>query len=261
MGADQGARKRFTLILIKPSHYDDDGYVIQWLRSAIPSNTLAVINGLALDCRERRVLGDDVEIVIKALDETNTHIRPGRIARELGKEPGMVALIGVQSNQFPRAMDLARPLRAAGVQVCIGGFHVSGCLAMLPEKPDSLKQALDLGISLFAGEAEGRFDEVLRDAYARALKPIYNYMSDLPHLEGATLPILPAKRVGRTIGMFSSFDAGRGCPFLCSFCTIINVQGRKSRYRTADDIEAVVRANHAQGIRYFLMTDDNLARN
>ena len=88
MGADQRARKRFTLILIKPSHYDDDGYVIQWLRSAIPSNTLAVINGLALDCQERRVLGDDVDIVIKALDETNTHIRPGRIARELGQGTG-----------------------------------------------------------------------------------------------------------------------------------------------------------------------------
>ena len=61
--------------------------------------------------------------------------------------------------------------------------------------------------------------------------------------------------------MISSFDAGRGCPFLCSFCTIINVQGRKSRYRTADDIERIVRANHANGVRYFFITDDNLARN
>jgi len=43
------ASKRFSLVLIKPSHYDDDGYVIQWFRSAIPSNTLAVLNGLALD--------------------------------------------------------------------------------------------------------------------------------------------------------------------------------------------------------------------
>ena len=83
MGTDQRARKRFTLILIKPSHYDDDGYVIQWLRSAIPSNTLAVMNGLALDCKERRVLGDDVDIDIKAYDETNTRIRPDRIARQL----------------------------------------------------------------------------------------------------------------------------------------------------------------------------------
>ena len=84
MMAAKRARKRFSLVLIKPSHYDDDGYVIQWLRSAIPSNTLAVLYGLALDCKERRVLGDDVEIVISAFDECNTHIRPERIARQVG---------------------------------------------------------------------------------------------------------------------------------------------------------------------------------
>jgi radical SAM superfamily enzyme YgiQ (UPF0313 family) len=261
MGADQRARQRFTLILIKPSHYDDDGYVIQWLRSAIPSNTLAVINGLALDCQERRVLGDDVDIVIKALDETNTHIRPDRIARELGKEPGLVALIGVQSNQFPRAMDIARPLRAAGVQVCIGGFHVSGCLSMLPEITPELKDAMDLGISLFAGEAEGRFEDVLKDAWRRELKPLYNFMDDLPSLDGVPMPILPATRVKRTGGKITTFDAGRGCPFLCSFCTIINVQGRKSRRRSVDDIECIIRRNLAQGINRFFITDDNFARN
>ena len=77
------------------------------------------------------------------------------------------ALVGVQTNQFPRAVDIARPLRAAGVPVCIGGFHVSGCLAMLPDMPADLRAALDLGITLFAGEAEGRLDDLLRDAYAR----------------------------------------------------------------------------------------------
>ena len=74
-------------------------------------------------------------------------------------------------------------------------------------------------------------------------------------------PPLPPERVGRTLGMISSFDAGRGCPFLCSFCTIINVQGRKSRYRTADDIEALVRSTTPTACRYFFITDDNLARN
>jgi hypothetical protein len=261
--AKLAGRRRFLLFLIKPSHYDDDGYVIQWVRSAIPSNSLACLYGLAFGAAQRRVLGGDVDIEIVPIDETNARVRPHRIIRQIEKAggSGLVGMVGVQSNQFPRAMDITRPLRAAGIPVCIGGFHVSGCLAMLPETPASLKEALDLGVSLFAGEAEGRFDEVLRDAYAGALKPIYNFMSDLPNLEGAPLPMLPAERVGRTIGMFSSFDAGRGCPFLCSFCTIINVQGRKSRYRSADDIEALVRANHAQGVRYFLITDDNLARN
>src|SRR5277367_6573484 len=253
--------KRFSLVLIKPSHYDDDGYVIQWLRSAIPSNTLAVMNGLALDCQERRVLGDDVDIEISAYDETNTRVRTDRIARELSGGRGMVALVGVQSNQYPRAMDIARKLRESGVQVCIGGFHVSGCLSMLPEPTAELKEAMALGISLFAGEAEGRFEIVLRDAYNGTLKPLYNYMDDLPGLEGATIPILPATRIKRTGGSLTSFDAGRGCPFLCSFCTIINVQGRKSRYRTADDIEALVRVNVANGVRYFFITDDNFARN
>lgn len=261
MATAAGARRRFSLILIKPSHYDDDGYVIQWLRSAIPSNTLAVIHGLALDCQQRRVLGDDVEIVIKALDETNTRIKPRTIARQLRNEAGMVALIGVQSNQFPRAMDIARPLRAAGVPVCIGGFHVSGCLAMLPELPPELKEAIDLGVSLFAGEAEGRFEEVLVGASRGQLRPLYNYMADLPSLEGVPAPILPATRIKRTGGKITTFDAGRGCPFLCSFCTIINVQGRKSRRRPVDDIEAIIRRNLAQGINRFFITDDNFARN
>ena len=253
--------KRFSVVLIKPSHYDDDGYLIQWFRSAIPSNTLAVMNGLALECRDRRVLGDDVEIEVSAFDETNTRVRPERIARGLSGGRGMVALVGVQSNQYPRAMDLARKFRALGVTVALGGFHVSGVLSMLPGITPELQEAMDLGVSLFAGEAEGRFDTVLRDAYRGALQPIYNYMEDLPSLAGATMPILPATRVKRTAGRLTSFDAGRGCPFLCSFCTIINVQGRKSRRRSADDVERIIRTNLAQGINRFFITDDNFARN
>lgn len=182
--------------MLKPSHYDDDGYVIQWVRSAIPSNTPAVMNGLALDCKERRVLGEDVEIEISTFDETNTRIRVNRIVRQIRAAGGrgLVGMVGVQSNQFPRAMDIARRLRAAGVQVCIGGFHVSGCLAMLPDITPELKEAMDLGISLFAGEAEGRFEKVLRDAWNGALEPLYNHMEDLPALDGAVLPILRWRR-------------------------------------------------------------------
>ena len=52
----------FHFVMIKPTHYDDDGYPIQWLRLAIPSNTLACLNGLAEDAHRRNVLGPDVEI-------------------------------------------------------------------------------------------------------------------------------------------------------------------------------------------------------
>ena len=253
----------FHFIMIKPSHYDDDGYVIQWFKSSIPANTLATLYGLALDCANRQVLGDDVSIELTAYDETNTRIKPQKIIKKIQRAGGhgLVGLVGVQSNQFPRAMDIARPLRAAGIQVCIGGFHVSGCLAMLPEKPADIQEALDLGITLFAGELEGRLDALLQAAYQDRMQPLYNYMDDLPALEGAAIPYLPAKLIKRTASTRTSFDAGRGCPFLCSFCTIINVQGRKSRYRQAADVEHIIRTNAAQGINNFFITDDNLARN
>ncbi|HKN30530.1 MAG TPA: radical SAM protein [Roseiarcus sp.] len=86
-------------------------------------------------------------------------------------------------------------------------------------------------------------------------------MDDLPTLQEQTIPYLPRRLVSRYDGVLSSFDAGRGCPFQCSFCTIINVQGRKSRYRSADGIERIVRENAAQKISRFFITDDNFARN
>ncbi|HEX8151762.1 MAG TPA: radical SAM protein, partial [Thermoanaerobaculia bacterium] len=67
------AAKRFCLVLVKPSHYDDDGYVIQWFRSAIPSNSLAALYGLARDCAARKVLGE-LELDIEPIDETNTRV-------------------------------------------------------------------------------------------------------------------------------------------------------------------------------------------
>jgi radical SAM superfamily enzyme YgiQ (UPF0313 family) len=254
--------RTFKVVLIKPSHYDDDGYVIQWRRSIVPSNSLACLYGVMATCAEKRVLGDDVDLDIDACDETNTVVDVRRIARSIrAAAGGFVGLVGVQSNQFPRALDLTRQFRAAGIPVVIGGFHVSGCLAMLPEMPADLREALDLGASLFAGEAEGRIEQVVRDAFAGTLKPIYNQLNELPQLDGAELPILPKQVVSRVMTDFTSFDAGRGCPFQCSFCTIINVQGRKSRFRTADDVERILRENAAQGITNFFVTDDNFARN
>ncbi len=254
--------RRFVVELIKPSHYDDDGYVIQWWKSWIPSNSLACLYGIATDIAARKALGPDVSVDIRAYDECHTVIPIRRIIRRIkAAETGLVCLVGVQSNQFPRAMDLAARFRAAGIAVAVGGFHVSGCLAMLPRLPADLERARQMGVTLFAGEAEGRLEGLFADALAGRMRSIYNYMDDLPALQQQVTPFLPigiVRRYGETIG---AFDAGRGCPFQCSFCTIINVQGRKSRWRDADDVERLVRANLAQGVFRFFITDDNFARN
>jgi hypothetical protein len=260
----RSAATSFTVVMIKPSHYDDDGYPITWHRSIIPSNTLAALYGLGRDCARRQVLGPDVDIILETHDETHERIRPRKIISRLRRRGGkaLICLVGVQSNQFPRAVDLARPFLAAGLPVGLGGFHISGCISMLKELPPEIVAAQAAGISLFAGEAEdGRFEEILGDAWRGQLKPLYNHLDHLPGLEGQPFPTLPASELRLSQASRSSFDLGRGCPYQCSFCTIINVQGRKSRFRSPDDLEAIVRENAAQGIDRFFITDDNLARN
>ena len=255
-------KRKFLIVLIKPSHYDDDGYVIQWRRSTIPSNSLASVYGLLADCASSGALGPDVEIETEVYDECNTIVDIPAISRRIkAAGSGFVALVGVQSNQFPRALDIGRQFRARGITVAVGGFHVSGCISMLPELPPDLEEARALGIILYAGEGEGRLADLLRDIDAGSPKTVYNYLADMPDMAAAAIPVLPRPVVNRVAGHYTSFDAGRGCPFQCSFCTIINVQGRKSRYRTADDVEEIVRANAAQGVTRFFVTDDNFARN
>ena len=258
------SRRRFSILLIKPSHYDEDGYVIRWWRSTMPSNSLAVVDALARSAAQRRVLGPDIHIEVSAIDETNKRVAlKSIIARFLRNQNfGFVGLVGVQSNEFPRAMDIARPLRRAGINVVIGGFHVSGCLAMLSDIPADLAAGIADGITLFAGESESHLDDLIVDVANGRLRATYDYMKTLPDIMTVEAPpFLPVDFVKRTVGNVTSFDAGRGCPFQCSFCTIINVQGRKSRFRSPNSIEQIIRSNWAQGIDRFFITDDNFARN
>ena len=99
---NNNTKTKFFVELIKPSHYDDDGYVIQWRKSWIPSNTLACINGLTQDAAERSTLGSDVEFVVNAYDEMNIVIPVTDIIRRFknGGGNGIVFFVGVQSNQF-----------------------------------------------------------------------------------------------------------------------------------------------------------------
>jgi hypothetical protein len=182
-------KSTFELILIKPTHYDDDGYPITWLRSHIPSNTLAALYGLG-ETAASAGRSVPTDIVTRAFDETNTRIRPDRIIADLRRRgrKGLICLVGVQTNQFPQAVDLARQFIKAGLPVALGGFHVSGCLSMLPVLPTEIEPAMDMG-TIFAGEAEeGRLDEILLGAWNGTLKPLYNYMDNLPGLEGAPTP-------------------------------------------------------------------------
>ncbi len=256
--------EKLLVYLIKPSHYDEEGYVVRHWRGVLPSNTLACLAALTQDVIDRKQLGE-VKIEMHLLDETVEPIPIRRICRtqRLPRVKTLICLAGVQTNQFPRASDLALEFRRAGLAVMLGGFHVSGYLALLPEMPADIRRLLDAGVTIVKGEVEDTWAALLRDAAADRLRPVYDFLGAKPVLDDRPLPMIRRKYLRKFVASnFGTLDCGRGCPFECSFCTIINVQGRKMRYRSAEVVERAVRENYRRHkVSFYFFTDDNFARN
>ncbi len=258
-------KKRIRVVLIRPSKYDDDGYVIRHFRGILPSNTLACLASLTHEVDRRGLLGRDVKLEVELYDDTVQSIPVKRIIKS-NRPPArrtIVALAGVQSNQFPRAADLARKFRAGGVQVLIGGFHVSGALALSQHITPEIQQLIDIGVSVVKGEVEETWGDLLRDAVEDNLKPVYDFLDRKPDLYSQPIPMIHQKYLKKFIvSKFGTIDCGRGCPFNCSFCSIINVQGRQMRVRSPELLIQAIRENYRRyKVYYYFFTDDNFARN
>lgn len=253
------------VVLLKPSKYDDDGYVLRHWRGVLPSNTLACLYALTEDVKRRRALRHDLNITVELLDEAVHKVPISRIIRR-GRRSGwktLVCLVGVQTNQYPRAVDLARAFRAAELDVIIGGFHVSGTIALFHRPTPDIQEILDLGVTVVTGEVENEWERLLRDVLLGNLQPLYNFLEPTPELSVPPIPMIHKKYLRRfAYKQFGTIDCGRGCPFSCSFCSIINVQGRKMRMREPAAIAQAIKENYRQsGIKFYFFTDDNFARN
>ncbi len=257
---------KFRIVLIKPSKYDDDGYVIRFWRGVLPSNTLNVLHGLTEDVKQRRALGD-IELEVVTFDETAEKLPVKKIIHwsRRARTKLLVCLVGVQTNQFPRAFDLAKQFRAQGIDVMMGGFHTSGTVSMLGEQEPDIQELFREGITAISGEVEGKWEGILTDCLSGHLKPLYHYAGDLQNLvdiNDAPLPVTSPKTMKHFAKpQFGTADTSRGCPFACSFCTIINVQGRKMRERSPESIAELARRNYLEhGVTFYFFTDDNFAR-
>ena len=243
------------VVLLKPSKYDDDGYVLRHWRGVLPSNTLACLYALTEDVKRRRALREDLEVTVELLDEAVHKLNVPKIIRR-SRRPGwktVVCLVGVQTNQYPRAVDLARAFRAAGVDVIIGGFHVSGTIALFHDPTPDIQEILDLGVTVVTGEVEAEWEHLLRDVLLGELKPLYNFLEPTPDLSTPPIPMIHKKYLRRFVyQQFGTIDCGRGCPFSCSFCSIINVQGRKMRMRDPEAIAQAIKENYRQVWYYVL---------
>ena len=253
--------RRFVVELIKPSHYDNDGYVIQWARSWIPSNSLAA------STRSRRTRGRRSSARMSRSRSTpmtrcHTAIPVERIVRRSqAGHGGLVCLVGVQSNQFPRAVDIARavprsrrPRRHRRVSRLRLHLDAAGTAARhrSGERP---------GHRAVCRRGRGGVRQLLADALAGTLQPIYNFMNELPDLQ-EQVDAVSANR-DRAALQRNAVRVRRRARLPVPMHLLHDHQrsGRKSRWRDADDIERIVRANIAQGVYRFFITDDNFARN
>jgi radical SAM superfamily enzyme YgiQ (UPF0313 family) len=250
------------IALIQPSRYDDEGFLVQYYKGVLPSNTLACLRSLTLDFADSWKNDKGITISVESYDEVVNTIPFKRLAKmNSGSKKVVAALVGVQSNQFARASDVARRLTTLGVKTLIGGFHVSGIISMFGKPSPEMKELMDMGITLVHGEAEDQWESILMDTVNGKELPLY-VMDDFPDISIAPIPHPDSGYMSKFAHSFlGTVDCSRGCPFNCRFCTVVNVQGHKMRNRSAEKIHTAIRENFKNNITEYFFTDDNFSRN
>src|SRR5947209_5592879 len=138
------------VIIIKPSKYGVSGYVERFRRGFMPNSTVPYIRSMT------PASIDGVEIETHAVDEyVQTDLDYLDLIRN-PEQPTLLALVGVQSHQFQRSLDLAAFARANGVRHCvIGGPHPMTCDTIM----------FQIRAARFAlAEAEPTWPRILSDA-------------------------------------------------------------------------------------------------
>jgi radical SAM superfamily enzyme YgiQ (UPF0313 family) len=282
LGASEGALQNGVLrpepcrtirvYFIKPSRYDEEGYV-QFFRYGVqPNNTLTVLKALNEAFNQRYSAQRNVYLESVIWDEIcDGIVSPETITaiKEKAAEDGvelLIGLAGVQSNQYPRGRDLALQFVAQGMTAMMGGFHVSGY-------PESRVFLNSCGITTIVGEAENLWGEIIEDFLRGKLSPNYSVTEGIraktgqddiivPVITDAQLPMVDDRYLTRFFNpAMTTIDTSRGCPFTCSYCSVKNVMGRTMRSREPDAVVRWVRdAIQNHGIESLFLVDDDFFR-
>ena len=237
--------KTLQVILLKPSKYRRDGAVERFESGFMPNATLSHIASLTPD-----KVGETY-VDVRYVDEyVQTEINYLNLLHGAGDTITLLALVGVQSHQFQRAIDLAAYARSHGiVHVVIGGPHPMTCDTSLLH---------DRGVSFAVAEAELVWDQILQDTIEGELQPVYGSEQRWAHnIPGLVVKPPPAEEVKRYWVPMIGLYPVRGCPFLCNFCSVIKIAGRQVRYPEIASIVESLKYIEQSGIEYVMFTSDN----
>jgi radical SAM superfamily enzyme YgiQ (UPF0313 family) len=165
----------------------------------------------------------------------------------LEPEADIVGVCGM-GVQFPRQSELLAYYRGRGHYVVAGGSYASLC----PEKYAQLADAT------VAGEAEYIWPAFCRDFEAGAPRPLYRETGTVALTDSPT-PRFDLLKLH--LYNTASLQFSRGCPYMCDFCDIIVMFGRRPRMKGMEQIGRELDALRAQGARQVFFVDDNLIGN
>ncbi len=164
----------------------------------------------------------------------------------------LIAISCMLTCQIKRGWEIADRFRARGIPVIFGGI---GTMIHAEET----KQHAD---SVFLGEAEGRFGQVLQDLKNKSLKPVYDFQWNFPNMNvvgPARRNILNRESYNyRGVQMVDLIHASRGCRYNCFCCCTPFLGGREFRPRPIDD---VIREVAAIDNNRLFFVDNSLAQN
>ncbi|MBK5072291.1 radical SAM protein [Budviciaceae bacterium CWB-B4] len=163
-------------------------------------------------------------------------------------EPTDLVAITVETYTARRAYEIASEYRSRGVKVVMGGIHAS----LLPE------EVMQYADSLFTGDAETLWHELINDARHHRLKARYDAPVGTGQITHCGSSVLPRRDIfrGKDYLPISLMQFSRGCRFACQFCAVTQYFGRKHYLRKIDD---VVREIEQQERKFIFFVDDNIA--
>lgn len=112
---------------------------------------------------------------------------------------------------------------------------------------------------VFIGEADVTWPEFLRDLESG--KPCRTRYEQSEKTDMTTLPLPRFDLMRRSVYATGTLQFSRGCPFLCDFCDIITIFGRRPRTKTPDQVLRELDGLLAAGFRRVFLVDDNFIGN
>src|SRR5690349_19404765 len=150
--------------------------------------------------------------------------------------------------QFPRQRELLEYYRARGHFVVAGGSYASLC----PERFEALAD------TVVCGESESIWPAFCRDHAAGTAQRLYRETGVVALADSPT-PRFDLLKLDQYTTITLQFS--RGCPYLCEFCDIIVMFGRKPRFKSVEQVGRELDALRAAGVRNVFFVDDNLIGN